>query len=113
MKYNFASSTRMNTFQLVTVTNLFPFEAIQRCQHCQLCELQENLNGIIFSGFYVLMKANEKQIFPCFLSLLNVNVKFDSLSPHQKQHPFCSNMWSMVNANFPLVHFPCHNDTAS
>ena len=66
MKYNFASSTRMNTFQLVTVTNFFPFEAIQRCQHCQLCELRENLNGLIFSGFYVLMKANEKRIFPCF-----------------------------------------------
>ena len=106
MKYNFASKYS----QLVTVTNLFPFEAIQRCQHCQLCELRENLNGLIFSGFYVLMKSEFSLVF---LSLLNVNGKFDSLSPHQKQHPFCSNIWSMVNANFQLVHFPCHNDTAS
>ena len=32
----------IKVYQLVTITNLFPFEVVQRCQHCQLCPLREN-----------------------------------------------------------------------
>ena len=29
---------------LITITNLFPFKVVQKCQHCQLCVLRENSN---------------------------------------------------------------------
>ena len=36
--------------QLVTNTNLFLFEVVQRCQHRQLCASQENSNGASAEG---------------------------------------------------------------
>ena len=30
--------------QLVTITNLFPFEVVQKYQHCQLCALKGKLD---------------------------------------------------------------------
>ena len=29
---------------LLTVSNLFPLEVVQKCQHCQLCLLRDNSN---------------------------------------------------------------------
>ena len=31
---------------ILTVSNLFPLEDVQKCQHCQLCVLRKNSHGI-------------------------------------------------------------------
>ena len=41
-KYHAKCKFASKFIQLVTITDLFPFEVVQRCQHCQLCPLPEN-----------------------------------------------------------------------
>ena len=37
------------------VSNLFPLEVVQKCQHCQLCVLRENSNVAVFVQIHYLL----------------------------------------------------------
>ena len=41
-KYHVKCKFASKFIQLVTITTLFPFGVVQKCQHCQLCVLREN-----------------------------------------------------------------------
>ena len=43
-KYHAKCKFALKCIQLVTITNLFPYEVVQKWQHCELCTLRENLN---------------------------------------------------------------------
>ena len=40
-KYHVKGKFTLAFIQLATITNLFPLEVVQKCQHCQLCVLRE------------------------------------------------------------------------
>ena len=46
LKYHVKSKFASKFIQLVTITNLFPFEVVQKYQYCQLCVLRENSNDL-------------------------------------------------------------------
>ena len=43
-KYHDKCKLALKLIQLSTVSNLFPIEIVQKCQHYQLCALWENSN---------------------------------------------------------------------
>ena len=45
----------LKLIRLLTISNLFSLEPVQKCQHCQLCVLRENLTEV-FSISYVLVE---------------------------------------------------------
>ena len=53
-----------STSNLVTITNLFPFEIAQKCPRCQSCVLRENLDTRLAS------KTLFALVFLCFCELI-------------------------------------------
>ena len=51
--------------QLVTISNSFPLEVLQKCQHCHLWALRKNFNFKKLSEFHIiLIVLNPWEIFP-------------------------------------------------